>query len=190
MRQLNLSFRSWFVSSSLLCLLLASCSKDVVNQPAAPSLSSSATEKTVTASDAISISLNPNGVLGDYTSHSEKTLYIGQANSTGSNVLLHLNYINLPKTMKAADDKKHLTTPFGASDSYEGWQYIIGYNVATKQLVVTPNAAMTAAIVPGSFESLQATYSPSAKTWSFVTRFTALTDNGNETQINETFWKE
>lgn len=195
MKHTKISMRPLIASASLFLLAAAGCSKEAVQQPT--SATTITTEKAAIASVAslspdagiAGLALNPKSLLGDYTSHCEKTIFMGQANSSGSNVLIHLTYLNQPKTMVASPDKKHILASFGLDDKYKTWQYVIGYDRATKQIVVEPNEAMAAAIVPGSFKSLLAAYDAKTQSWSFATRFTSLTDNGNETELDETFWK-
>lgn len=178
-----------FIGGSLCCLLLTSCTKDAVVPPSQTTANRTA-ETTRTTSDAISTAISPTGVLGTYLVRDSKTIFIGQANSTGSNEFIHLDYIDVPKKLLATADKKHLTMPYGPSNYVDsGWAYIIDYNVATKAITLTPNAAMIADIVPGSFETLFTFYDPKGKSGTFVTRFTALSDRGNETEISENFFK-
>ena len=83
-------------------------------------------------------------------------------------------------------DKKHLTCSFGYGYYIDkGWKYIIGYDFKNKQLTLAPNDAMAAGIEPGSFEVLYAAYDPSSKSFVFQTRFTALEDKGNESEMIE-----
>lgn len=178
-----------FVPAAFACLLLTNCSKEAVSK-SEPTVSTSASDKTAPLTDAIVNDLAPNGVLGQYMVRDSKTIYRGQANSQGSNEIIHLDYIEVPKTLSVAADKKHLTMPYGPSNYVDsGWAYLINYDKVTNIITLEPNAAMIADIEPGSFETLLATYNPKTKEGNFATRFTALSDKGNETQITEYFHK-
>ncbi len=173
------------IAGAMVFLFGNSCSKEATNKQ---EITNSNNFKT--ADNTISSLSFPDGYLGVYTVQDEKTIFIGQANSQGTNVLLNLSYIQVPTTITPSEDKKHLTMPYGAAAySDSGWAYIIGYNAATKSLTLEPNDAMIHDIVPNSFEVLAASYDPKRKEGSFVTRFTAIKDNGNETQLSESFFK-
>ncbi len=175
---------------SLCCLLLGGCTKEATAPLRAAAVSISNSSDAITA-DAINQWIELKGVLGTYTVRDEKTIFIGQANANGTNVLVHLDYLDVEKDIRPAADKKHLTCAYGPETTKtEGWAYLIGYNRNTHAIVLTPNEPMKAGIVPNSFKQLVATYDVPTETWTFVTRYTGLTDNGNESQVGETFWKQ
>ena len=178
-----------FVPAILACALLTSCSKEAVTK-SGTEVSNPATDKTVSSASSISDIAAPVGFLGVYSVRDSKTIYKGQANADGSNEFIHLDYIDVPKTLSLAPDNKHLTMPYGPSNYVDsGWAYLISYDKATNIITLEPNAAMIADIVPGSFETRYSSYNPKTKEGSFLTRFTALSDKGNETEISEYFYK-
>ncbi len=65
--------------------------------------------------------------------------------------------------------------------------HLISYDKVTGIITLEPNAAMIADIVPGSFETRCSSYNPKTKEVSFVTRFTALSNKGNETKPQRIF---
>ena len=179
-----------FLTVPLFCLIMASCSKEITSKETTIPASANAQMSSV-ASTTISNAIEQNGFLGEYTVRDEKIVFIGQANPRGTNVFIQLAYLDVQKSITLTDDKKHLTMPYGPSTYTDaGWAYIIDYDKNTKSITLSPNAAMQKDIVAGSFETLAAVYDPKTKEGSFFTRFTALKDNGNETQISEGFWKE
>ena len=169
-------------------LLLQGCEKNI--DAAKPAASEQVAAGEVSSELNINEFINPSGVVGNYTVRDAKTIYIGQANDNGSNVLIHLDYIDVTKKIDLSENKKSLTSDYGPSTTNtQGWKYIISYDVKTKAIVLKPNDVMLAGIVPGSFEQLLAKYDTKAKKWVFVTRYTGLNDNGNESEVSETYWK-
>ncbi len=176
--------------SVIFCLVLAGCTKEITTVTPAAIINQPQSSDKTTGSSAISSAINPSGFLGAYTVRDEKTIYIGQANPEGTNVLINLSYIDVPTTITPDKNNKRLTMPYGAAAYADsGWAYLIGYDAATKVITLAPNDAMIADIVPGSFETLFAFYDPKRKEGTFVTRFTTLRENGNETQLSENFFK-
>ncbi len=193
MKKLHAFTNAAFIGGSLFCFLFASCSKEIaVKQSSLSSTKNvSLSSKSAVSSQAVSSAVDPSGFLGVYLVRDSKTIFIGQANPKGTNEFIHLDYIDVPKTISAAADKKNLTMPYGPSNYVDsGWAYIIGYDAAAKTITLAPNAAMIADIVPGSFETRFVAYDPKSKAGTFVTRFTSLSDNGNETEISENFYKD
>ena len=187
MKQVNSQAIVFLVGISI-CSLIGGCSKDAAaRQSTAPG---NKTLKMAEDDNNLAALSTPAGILGAYTVQDEKTVYKGQANPKGNNVLIHLDFINVPTNITTAPDKKHLTMPYGAAAYADsGWTYLIGYNAATKATTLAPNDAMINDIVPNSFEVLLAVYDSKTKQGSFITRFTALKDKGNETELSETFFK-
>lgn len=185
-------YASCYVFAFFLLCAATSCSKEsaVKTSPLSSTTNLSETSKTTDAAVGISNAIDPSGFLGTYTVRDEKTIYQGQANPKSSNVLIHLSYLDVQKPVTVTTDHKHLTMPFGTDYATNGWAYIIDYDKATKAIVLSPNQSMQKDIVAGSFETLSAVYDPKTKEGSFTTRFTALKDNGNESQVSESFWKE
>lgn len=181
--------RNTTLVAALFCLALASCSKDVASKQTTVTTSTDS-EASSLSNTAISNAATPTGFLGEYTVRDEKTIYQGQANAQSSNVLIHLSYLDTKKSITPTADKKHLTMPVGTDYATSGWAYIIDYDKATKTITLSPNPAMQKDIVVNSFETIAALYNPNTKEGSFTTRFTALKDNGNESQLSESFWKE
>lgn len=181
-------FLSVFLAcTSLSCLLFTSCTKEASVKSSTVNSNASAN---ATMADKISAAIDPKGYLGVYTVRDSKTIYMGQANDDGSNVLIHLDYIDVKKSVLPTADKKHLTMPYGPSNYVDsGWAYIIDYDFKENHIVLSPNQAMLDDIVPGSFEVKFVRYFKELKQASFVTRFTALSDKGRETQITEFLYK-
>lgn len=177
MKKLSASFLS--ILSAI--FLLSSCAKEDM-KPQAVSTNTVSNATTATG---------PKQFLGVYNVRDAKTIFIGQANPKSSNVLIHLDYLDVQKTMSLTADKKHFTMPYGPSNYVDsGWAYIIDYNAKTKEVSLAPNAAMIADIIPGSFETRFATYDPATQEGTFVTRFTTLSDvNGNEVEVSENLFR-
>jgi len=166
-------------------IVTVSCKKETI--AAKPVSSSSVSAATV--ADSIQAAISPWYVLGEYSTRGSRTIYNGQANENGDNIKLSLDYFGT-KTMTVAPDKKHLLLPFGEQKYVnKGWAYVIRYDFDKKKVIAEPNDAMKSGIVPGSFESLYADYSPRYQSWTFQTRFTALDDNGNESEVIEPLGK-
>ena len=166
----------------ILVSFIFSCKKETIQS------STVATGPAVTAltgSDSILRAINAVPVIGNYSTRGSQTIYDGQANPDGSNIKLILDFF-IQKKILPSPDKGHLTCPVGYGKYMErGWKYVIGYDFKNKQLTLAPNEAMAAQIVPGSFETLYAVYDASSKSFVFQTRFTALEDNGNESEMIE-----
>ena len=169
----------------LVSILLVSCKKEQTNKNAIKSSSNS--ELSVT--DSILKAISPGYILGEYHSRGSRTVYDGQANDNGDNIKLILDFF-ATKTMTVAPDKKHLTIPFGEGKYTDrGWAYIIGYDFKKHSITVEPNDIMKCEIQPGSFEALYAAYERQYQSWTFQTRFIALEDHGNESEVIEPFGK-
>jgi hypothetical protein len=138
---------------------------------------------------ALSISDSKPGILrsvtGNYQTRGSQTIYDGQANKDGSNISRILDFF-IEKKIVPSPDKRHFTCPYGYGKYMEkGWKYMIGYDLKNNRVTLAPNAAMDAEIVPGSFKVLYAAYDAFSKSFTFQTRFTALEDNGNESEMME-----
>lgn len=170
----------------LIAVSFIGCTKESVKNNTAISNTDSTN---ITGADAVIEAIGPRDILGDYNCRGSRTIFNGQANDAGDNIRLILDYFAV-KQMTVAPDKQHLLLPYGEPNYMsKGWKYVIGYNFTQKHITVEPNDVMKAAIVPGSFESLYAAYSPRYKSWTFRTRFTALADNGNESEVIEPMGK-
>ena len=124
-------------------------------------------------------------VTGNYQTRGSQTIYDGQANEDGSNISRILDFFIEKKIVPSAD-KRHFTCPYGYGKYMQkGWKYIVGYDVKNNRVTLAPDAVMAAEIVPGSFKVLYAAYDASSKSFTFQTRFTALEDNGNESEMME-----
>lgn len=177
-------FNVFFVG--ILMMTAVSCTKQVQQKSSAINSNEVAN---LSGSDSIMLALNPLKVIGEYSSRGSRTVYNGQANENGDNIRLILDFFATKKVLPSSD-KKHLTCPYGEGKYVDrGWKYIIGYNYKTKQLTLAPNEAMAAGIVPGSFETLYAVYDAGFNSFTFQTRFTALEDNGNESEVIEPLGK-
>jgi len=177
--------KSLFKNIALATLLITgmiSCRKEAVQDTSA---TNSAVNSDVTAGESILRVINLRSVLGEYSTRGSRTVYDGQANSNGDNITVIIDYFGVKKILPSAD-KKHLTCPYGEGKYVNrGWKYIIGYDFKRKQLTLAPNDAMAAEIVPGSFETLYAAYDAASNSFVFQTRFTALEDKGNESEVIE-----
>lgn len=175
--------KSTLKSLALITILfgnMVSCKKEAVQN----STVSTSETTTLTGSDSIFRALNflP---IGTYSTRGSRTVYDGQANKNGDNIKVIMDFFVNKKIVPAAD-KKHLTCLFGYGYYMDkGWKYIIGYDFKNKQLTLEPNDVMAAEIEPGSFEVLYAAYDASSKSFVFQTRFTALEDKGNESEMVE-----
>jgi len=163
---------------------IVSCKKEAVqNSPVTTSETSA-----LTGSDSVLWALNALPI-GTYAGKGSRTVYDGQANKNGDNIKVIMDFFVSKKIVPTAD-KKHLSCPFGYGFYVDkGWKYIIGYDFKKKQLTLAPNDVMAAEIVPGSFEALYAAYDASSKSFVFQTRFIALEDNGNESEMVEPLGK-
>ncbi len=160
---------------------IVSCKKEAVQNS---TVTTSETSTALTGSDSILRAIN---VLptGQYSTRGSKTVYDGEANKDGSNIKVIIDFFATKKIVPAAD-KRHLTCPFGYGYyTDKGWKYIIGYDFKRRQLTLAPNDVMAAEIEPGSFETLYAAYDASSKSFVFQTRFIALEDNGDESEMIE-----
>ncbi len=169
-------------------LILAGCSKNISSTPEAASLS---TEKAVTesaTSGSITSAFSPYKVLGNYSLRGSRTKYRGQANDQGDNIILSIDYIG-ERTVETLRDEKALTCGYGETNYVNmGWQYIIRYNPKTKEILLSPNDTMAAAIAPNSFEMLYAAFDPVSHSFTFQTRFTDT--DGNENEVLDILSKE
>ena len=69
-----------------------------------------------------------------------------------------------------------------------GWKYEITVDTTTYKILLSPNDKMKAAIVPGSFQIVSATFDRSTKNFNFITRFKEF--NGNKSEVAETIFKK
>lgn len=169
----------------LVVIVLASCKKEGTGTQPLSSSSSAA----LSATDSILQAIAPGYVLGEYSVRGSRTVYNGQANDAGDNIRMSLDYFGV-KNMTVAPDKRHLSLPFGEGKYVSrGWAYLIGYDFEKGVITVEPNDKMKAGIIPGSFESLYVDYSPGYQSWTFQTRFTALEDKGDESEVVEPLGK-
>lgn len=172
------------VSCSFVCLFLGSCRKDA-GTPETVSTSSSAVSSLSGSSEMlngneISLAISPSGILGTYSVRGSRTVYRGQANDNGDNIILSIDYINEKKILPSPETKS-LTCGYGETNFVnQGWKYLIRYNKATGKITLAPNDVMAAAIKPNSFECLSASYDAVYKQFFFQTRFTNLDGNENE----------
>lgn len=174
-----------FSAVMLVSIMVVSCKKEQTHTNAINS--SSVSE--LSATDSILKAISPGYILGEYSSRGSRTVYDGEANDNGDNIKLILDFF-ATKTMTVAPDKKHLTIPFGEGKyTSRGWAYIIGYDFKKHSITVEPNDIMKREIQLGSFEALYATYDPQYQSWTFQTRFIALDDHGNESEVIEPMGK-
>jgi hypothetical protein len=183
---LNKIYKSQFMKNSIIkvvfaVIVFAGCKKEETGTQAitpAPNVALSTT-------DSILQAIAPGYILGEYSVRGSRTVYNGQANDNGDNIRLSLDYFGV-KNMTIAPDKKHLYLPFGEGKYVDrGWAYLIGYDFKKGVITLEPNDKMKAGIVPGSFENLYADYLPVYQSWTFQTRFTALEDKGDESEVIE-----
>lgn len=169
----------------LVVIVLSGCKKEGAGTQALRSASSAG----LSATDSIMQAIAPGYVLGEYSVRGSRTVYYGQANDAGDNMKLTLDYFGV-KQMTIAPDKKHLALPFGEGKYVNrGWAYLIGYDFKKGAITVEPNDKMKAGIVPGSFEALYVDYLPGYQSWTFQTRFMALEDKGDESEVIEPLGK-
>ena len=166
-------------------IVLAGCQKEETVTP----VITSAPNVALSTTDSILQAIAPGYILGEYSVRGSRTVYNGQANDAGDNIRLSLDYFGV-KNMTIAPDKKHLYLPFGEGKYVDrGWAYLIGYDFKKGVITLEPNDRMKAGIVPGSFEKLYADYLPVYQSWTFQTRFTALEDKGDESEVIEPLGK-
>ncbi len=175
-----------FLSAGI--LLLSSCEKKDVGLP---EIETASTEKpvpeSITNQNAATAFL-PNKVLGLYSLRGSRTKYRGQANENGDNIILSLDYFG-ERTVVVSKADKVLTCGYGEPNlTNQGWKYVIHYNTSTKEIILTPNDTMTAAIKPNSFEMLYAVYNPVYHSFTFQTRYTDT--DGNENEVLDILNKE
>lgn len=167
-----------------LSLLIVSCSKEANTAPKPTQQSVTATTELMKSND-VSKSISASGVTRTYNVRGSRTQFRGLANEAGDNVVLSLDYAGV-KDIKASKSDKGLVCnygePFRGTDL--GWQYIIGYDKATKTITLAPNDAMIAGIVAGSFKTLYVYYDAPTKNFTFITRYVdAVT--GNESEVTD-----
>ncbi len=177
MRKTSLLRSLVIVSCAVCSILLFSCSKEVTSKPQVAAVSTTSADAAMKSS-AISTAISALGVLGKYYDRGSRTLYRGQEN--GDNIILSIDYFNDKKIVPSLDNKS-LVCGYGETNYVNmGWQYIIRYNPKTKEILLSPNATMAAAIQPGSFENRFALYDAASHTFNFLTRFTDRNRNENE----------
>lgn len=178
--------RSMAIVSCAVCsTAFFSCTKKVTDNPQ-PAVVSTASSADAMKSSAISTAISPFGILGKYYDRGSRTVYRGQ--EAGDNVILSIDYFNDKKITPSLDNLS-LVCGYGETNFVNmGWQYVIRYNPKTREILLSPNAVMAAAIQPGSFETRYAIYDASSKTFNFVTRFTAK--DGNESEVFDILTKE
>ena len=173
--------------ASLGILGLASCSKNISIEPQVASANSEKTTGSIAGTDMTSA--NPlNKVLGDYSLRGSRTKYRGQANDEGDNIIVILDYFG-DRTIEPLRSEKALTCGYGEPNlTSQGWKYIIRYNPKTKEILLSPNDTMAAAIKPHSFEQLAAVYDAAFGSFTFQTRYTDT--EGNENEVIDILSKE
>ncbi len=185
----QMSFRAIALGAISVSILgLASCSKNLNSEPQA---SPASTEKTVPASissEDITSAGPLSNVLGNYSLRGSRTKYRGQANAQGDNIILILDYFG-ERIIEPLRSEKALTCGYGEPNlTSQGWKYVIRYNPAKKEILLSPNDTMAAAIKPNSFEQLAAVYDARFGSFTFQTRYTD--SDGNENEVIDILNKE
>ena len=173
---------------SVSILGLASCSKNISSSP---QVSLTSTNKSTTdplTNQSITTAFSSFQVLGLYSLRGSRTKYRGQANPDGDNIIVIYDYFG-EKTIETSRADKSLTCGYGEPNlTSQGWKYIIRYNPMKKEILLSPNDTMAAAIKPSSFETLAAVYDPLYHSFTFQTRYTDT--DGNENEVIDILNKE
>ncbi len=168
-------------------LAITSCRKDA----GLPVMTESATDKVSEASvagESLAAAFSPYQVLGNYSLRGSRTKYRGQANENGDNISVIFDYFG-ERTLTELRSDKAVTCGYGEPNlTSQGWKYVIRYNPATKQILLSPNDTMAASIKRGSFEVLAAVYAPAYGSFTFQTRYTDK--DGNENEVIDILNKE
>lgn len=182
-------FKFFTIASGILCVLaMTSCEKNANDMP--QNLTESTEKAAVNQPSDLSITspYSPYKILGLYSLRGSRTKYRGQANQNGDNIIVIYDYFG-EKTIETSRSDKGFTCGYGEPNLTSlGWKYIIRYNPISKQILLSPNDTMAAAIKPDSFEALAAVYDPALHSFTFQTRYTDT--DGNENEVLDILNKE
>ncbi len=177
------------IASGIVCVLaVTSCEKNVSNVPQNSAEGAEKTAIDLQSGQNVTFPYAPYKILGLYSLRGSRTKYFGQANDNGDNIMVIYDYFGEKKIETSRSDRGFTCGCGEPNLTSLGWKYVIRYNPVSKQILLSPNDTMAAAIRPNSFEALAAVYNPASQSFTFQTRYTDT--DGNENEVIDILNKE